>query len=86
MVIKPEILAFFGGKKYTILWVAFLIATACLFININGKVVAPFIEWAGFVGVIFGFYYAAEVKEKKDILVEQTKIEVAKMEVTGGEK
>lgn len=85
-MITNHTLDFLGGKKYVILWIAFIIATVCLKIQTGGKPIATFIEWAGFVGVIFGFYYAAEVKEKKDILVEQTKIEVAKMETTGSEK
>lgn len=57
---KPETLAFFGGRKYVLVWAGLIVATVALAF---GK--APFLEWSGFVLADFGFYFKVNYEQKK---------------------
>lgn len=78
MEINNKTFGSLGGKKYVFVWVVFIVATFALFFKYG-----TLVEWGVIVGGLAALYFNAETKQKKDELVENTKIEVKKLEVTG---
>jgi hypothetical protein len=54
-----------GGRRNTMAWAAFIIASVCLFVKMNGQPIAAFLAWAAFVGTLLGIVTAGIVTEEK---------------------
>lgn len=81
---EKETLSWAGGRKYVLVVLGFLVASAALFLKL-----ATFAEWTMFVLADFGLYFSVNYAQKKAenvMAVETAKIEgvteVAKIEAT----
>jgi hypothetical protein len=54
-----------GGRRNTMAWGAFTIASVCLFVKMNGQPIAVFSAWAAFALAILGIVTAGIVTEEK---------------------
>lgn len=78
-----------GGRRNTMVWLAFLVASSCLYVTKAGKPIATFSEWTVFILPLIGMLIAGIVtgdkfdgEKQTEQLKDTAKVEVAKAEAT----
>jgi hypothetical protein len=56
----------FGGRRNTMVWAAFIVSCACLFVMRGGEPIATFSEWTVFVLANTALLVAGIVTQKKN--------------------